>query len=83
MSCLCLGLSAQAVGVVTGGIAEMFLSWKKERIVAPRPNFAKLALQVRQMIRHLHAFKTKLEVWNIDKSMKVLIPHSLVLEDCV
>eukprot|EP00752_Nemacystus_decipiens_P008243 g7370.t1 len=35
----------QAVGVVTGGIHEMFVSQQKERIIAPRPNFARLALQ--------------------------------------
>ena len=36
---------------MTGGIAEMFLSWTKERIVAPRPNFARIALEVSQVAK--------------------------------
>eukprot|EP00752_Nemacystus_decipiens_P017201 g15410.t1 len=35
----------KSVGVVTGGIAEMFVSTTKERLVAPRPNFSKIALK--------------------------------------
>lgn len=36
----------QGVGVVTGGIGEMFVSQMVEKIVAPRAGFAKIAIQV-------------------------------------
>lgn len=39
--------SEQAVGVVTGGIAEMFVSRKKEALTGIRRGFAHIAIKVR------------------------------------
>lgn len=37
----------QGFGLITGGIGEVFVSLRKERLVAPRLSFADVALRVR------------------------------------
>ncbi|CAM9423527.1 unnamed protein product [Laminaria digitata] len=46
----------KAVGVVTGGISDMFLSWEDEKLTPIRKNFGRAALKGGHTIVPIFAF---------------------------
>ena len=57
---LCAHLHEKAIAVITGGIAEMFVSRNTETLTCLRKGFAKIALRVSSITMHSRANRIRL-----------------------